>query len=193
MEKISKYAFLGKNEYVYKKYNLKPLRKKDIQLIRKWRNEQIDVLRQKKNISINEQKKYYNYLEKKSFYVKKPESILFSIILDKKCIGYGGFVHIDWESQRAEISIVTMTSRNKNLNTYKKDFLAFFHIIQDLGFNELRFNRLTTETYDIRPYVMDLLKKTGFKLEGRMIKHVKIQNQYVDSLIHGLLKEDYVK
>ena len=193
MEKISKYAFLGKNEYVYKKYNLKPLRKKDIQLIRKWRNEQIDVLRQKKNISINEQKKYYNYLEKKSFYVKKPESILFSIILDKKCIGYGGFVHIDWESQRAEISIVTMTSRNKNLNTYKKDFLAFFHIIQDLGFNELRFNRLTTETYDIRPYVMDLLKKTGFKLEGRMIKHVKIQNQYVDSIIHGLLKEDYVK
>lgn len=193
MEKISKYSFLEKKEYVYKKYNLKPLRKKDIQLIRKWRNEQINVLRQKDEISIDEQKKYFSNLEKKSFYVKKPETILFSILLDEKCIGYGGFVHIDWESQRAEISIITMTSRNKNLNTYKKDFHAFFHIIKYLAFNELEFNRITTETYDIRPYVIELLEDVGFKLEGRMKKHVKIQNQYVDSLIHACLKEEYIK
>jgi len=117
-----KYPFLDKRRYNYKKYSIVPLRKKDIQLIKKWRNEQIDVLRQKKKLSTEEQTVYYKKLEKQSFYVKNPETILFSLLIDQKCIGYGGFVHVDWNIKRAEISIITMTSRNHELKMYKNDF-----------------------------------------------------------------------
>jgi len=193
MKTKTKYPFLKKRKYRYKKYSIIPLRKKDIQLIKKWRNEQIDVLRQKKKLSTKDQIRYYNKLEKNSFYVKKPETILFSFLLEEKCIGYGGFVHIDWKVKRAEISIIVKSSRNDELKIYKKDFQAFFHIIKDLAFNEIGFNRLTTETYDIRPYVIKLLEKMEFKLEGRMKKHIKINNIYVDSLIHGYLKQYFKK
>lgn len=193
MKTKTKYPFLKKRKYSYKKYSIIPLRKKDIQLIKKWRNEQIDVLRQKKKLSTKDQIRYYNKLEKNSFYVKKPETILFSFLLEEKCIGYGGFVHIDWKVKRAEISIIVKSSRNDELKIYKKDFQAFFHIIKDLAFNEIGFNRLTTETYDIRPYVIKLLEKMEFKLEGRMKKHIKINNIYVDSLIHGYLKQYFKK
>jgi RimJ/RimL family protein N-acetyltransferase len=188
-----KYSFLKKRKYRLKDYSIVPLRKQDIQLVRKWRNEQIDVLRQKTKLSHIDQNRYYKKLEKESFYKKNPEMILFSLLINKKCIGYGGFVHIDWENKRAEISIITMTSRNEDLKTYEKDFCAFFYLIKELAFNEIEFNRLTTETYDIRPYVIKLLEKIGFRLEGKMKEYVKINDKYVDSLIHACLKKDYIK
>lgn len=188
-----KYSFLKKREYGFKKYSIVPLRKKDIQLVRKWRNEQIDVLRQKTKLLHIDQIRYYKKLEKESFYKKNPEMILFSLLNNKKCIGYGGFVHIDWENKRAEISIITMTSRNEDLKIYEKDFTAFFYLIKKLAFDEIGFNRLTTETFDIRPYVIKLLEKIDFKFEGRMKEHIKINDEYVDSLIHACLKKDYIK
>ena len=118
---------------------------------------------------------------------------MFILLINKKCIGYWCFVHIDWENKRAEISIITMTSRNEDLKTYEKDFCAFFYLIKELAFNEIEFNRLTTETYDIRPYVIKLLEKIGFRLEGKMKEYVKINDKYVDSLIHACLKKDYIK
>ena len=54
-----KYNFINLENSTYKEYKIKIIRKGDIQKIRKWRNEQIDVLRQTKKISTLEQNKYY--------------------------------------------------------------------------------------------------------------------------------------
>jgi hypothetical protein len=92
------YDFFLKNQtYSLDDYTITPLRFQDITLIRKWRNSQIIVLRQKKPLTVKQQLSYFKTVIKKSFNSKKPEVILFSFILNKSCIGYGGFVHIDWE------------------------------------------------------------------------------------------------
>ena len=107
---IKKYEFLHKEKsyFHFKQYYITPIRKKDIQSIRKWRNEQLDVLRQKKPISVKEQSIYYNKIIKKSFQQKKPSIILFSFLFKKKCIGYGGLVHINWKEKQAEVSFLSL-------------------------------------------------------------------------------------
>ena len=66
--KLKKYPFLNHNEIFLQKYSLIPLRKRDIQNIRKWRNEQINVLRQKIPLTKEDQSTYYNNTIKQSFY-----------------------------------------------------------------------------------------------------------------------------
>ena len=48
-------------------YSIVPIRYIDIQEIRRWRNEQIDVLRQEKIITPEQQTQYYESIIKKSF------------------------------------------------------------------------------------------------------------------------------
>ena len=161
--------------------------------IRKWRNEQIDILRQNKPLTKDEQSKYYHQVIKKSFYEKKPEMILFSFLIKNNCIGYGGFVHIDWNSKKAELSIILDTNRTKKQEIHKKEFSIFLKIILNIGFEQILFNKISAETFDIRPTTIKILEENGFNCEGRLKSHVKIKNKYKDSLIHGLLKEEFIK
>lgn len=190
MNKQNKYLIL-KNQYCLADYCLVALRKEDIQLIRKWRNDQIGILRQRKPLSISEQKKYYDNIIRQTFSQKRPESILFSFLFNNICIGYGGFVHIDWNSRRAELSFIVNTKRSKDKNIYNMDFNTFLALIKKIAFTELKFNRIFTETYDIRPFHISVLEKSGFKLEGRLREHMKISNTYLDSLIHGFLRSQF--
>ena len=193
MKNNKKYSFLASNKFCLDEYCLVPFMEQEMELIRKWRNEQIDYLRQNKPLTKDEQSKYYHQVIKKSFYEKKPEMILFSFILKNNCIGYGGFVHIDWNSKKAELSFVLDTNRTKKSETYKKEFSIFLKIILDIGFKQILFNKIFTETFDIRPLTIRILEECGFDYEGRLKSHVKIKNKYKDSLIHGLVKEEFIK
>ncbi len=123
------YSFLNSNKFCKEKYCLISLREEDIELIRIWRNEQIPVLRQKKVITKNEQYEYFLKTIMPSFITKEPECILFSFIIDQKCIGYGGFVNIDWTNQKSEISFLLDTNRVKKLEIYQKEFEIFLKLI----------------------------------------------------------------
>ena len=63
----SEYNFLSNNKCCFNEYCLVPLREEDVELIRKWRNEQIDYLRQNKPLTKDEQSNYYHQIIKKSF------------------------------------------------------------------------------------------------------------------------------
>ena len=173
-----KYSFLASNKFCLDEYCLVPFMEQEMELIRKWRNEQIDYLRQNKPLTKDEQSKYYHQVIKKSFYEKKPEMILFSFILKNNCIGYGGFVHIDWNLKKAELSFVLDTNRTEKLETYKKEFSIFLKIILNIGFKQILFNKIFTETFDIRPPTIRILEECGFDCEGRLKSHVKIKNKY---------------
>ena len=115
---MTRYKCLSKEIYQQDNYSIVPIREQDIEFIRIWRNEQINILRQKKLISQQEQIDYFNNVIKKTFESAKPDCILFSFLLDTNCIGYGGFVHINWNLKSAEISILTETSRSNNPKIY---------------------------------------------------------------------------
>ena len=188
-----KYSFLPGKKYCLNKYSLVPLRERDVESIRKWRNEQIDILRQNKPLTKDEQSKYYHQVIKKSFYEKKPKIILFSFLIKNACIGYGGFVHIDWNSKEAELSFTLDTNRTKEPRIYKKEFSIFLKIILNIGFKQILFNKIFTETFDIRPDTVLVLEKAGFVLEDRLLSKNYINGSYVDSLFHRMLTSDYVE
>ena len=190
---MNKYYCLETQKHIFRKYTLIPIRQKDIQSVRKWRNDQIEILRQKNILTAKDQSAYYNKVIKQSFKQKHPELILFSFLYEGNLVGYGGFVHINWNLKRAEISFLTNTSRNKNKKEYKKDFSSFLKIIIPIAFEEIKFNKLVTETFDIRPITMNILEKFGFKYEGRLKMHIHIKNSYFDSLVHGFLRKDFLK
>ena len=155
----------------------------------KWRNEQIDVLRQNRLLTEADQDRYYREVVEPSFSEDRPRIILFSYLRDEDCIGYGGLTNIDWDSRRAEISFLVDTDRTRDLKVYREDFSVFLRLMKRIAFGALQFNRLFAETFDIRPHHIRILEDNGFRLEGRMRQHVIIRGRPVDSLIHGCLKE----
>lgn len=172
-------------------YSLITLRKRDLLPIMNWRNEQIDILRQNKILTKADQLKYYDSVVFPSFTDSKTRIILLSFLKGETCIGYGGLTNIEWKTKCAEVSFIADTARSQDKTKYETDFTTFLTLLKQFAFSRLRFNRLFTETYDIRPFHVSILEKNGFKLENRLPKHVLVKDQPVDALLHGIFQKDY--
>lgn len=185
------YIHLKQNSYSRGNYSVTSLRKEDLLLIKQWRNEQIDVLRQNKVLTDEDQMNYYEKYILPSYSNPTTSIILFSFLNNNECIGYGGLTNIHWEDRRVELSFLVNPSRANNQEIYLTDFTHFIELMKTIVFDDLKLNRIFTETYNIRDFHISILEKCGFKLEGIMKEHVRINNQFVDSLIHGILKKEY--
>ncbi|VBB05513.1 atp-grasp fold duf201-type [Lucifera butyrica] len=183
------YKCLKQNHYTYQNYQLLPIRDEDIMLIKDWRNAQIAVLRQKEPLTEEAQRQYFAKVVWPSLAEEWPPQVLFSFLKDNTCIGYGGIVHINWEDKRGEVSFLLNPERVKNRRVYREDFLAYLHLLKEVAYQDLQFNRLTGETFDLRPFHVSILEEAGFRLEGRMKRHIYHNGTYVDSLVHGHLPE----
>ncbi len=185
------YHCLPNNEFYWDNYCLTAIRPQDIYHIKDWRNAQMDILRQDRLLTDDDQKKYFENIVYPTFEESQPKQILFSFMQNNNCIGYGGLVHINWNDRRGEISFLLSPERVANPQQYIADFTAYLALIKQIAFKILHLNRLFTETYDIRPLHISIIEKSGFSLEGRMRQHVFIKETYIDSLIHGILNNEY--
>ncbi|WP_068470842.1 GNAT family N-acetyltransferase [Candidatus Protochlamydia phocaeensis] len=174
-----------------KGYLLTAIRKEDIAHIREWRNEQMDVLRQKALISEQDQLAYFTHVIEPTFTQPHPRQILFSFLHTGICIGYGGLTNIDWENKRAEVSFLVNTKRAQEKETYAADYWHFLHLLAGIAFNELGFHRLFAETFAFREHHIHILETAGFKREGALREHVFKHNRWYDSIMHGLLAREY--
>ena len=190
---MERYVVLPQASYVVRDYTLVSLRKQDILKIKEWRNAQIDILRQKKPLTDQDQTHYYNSVISPTYGQQYPEQILFSILQNGFCIGYGGLVHISWEDKRAEISFLVDNDRISDWRIEQGDFESYLEIIKYISFNDLGLNRLHLEIYDIREKHIQTIEKVGFILEGRLKQHVIINGAHADSVIYGMVKADYEK
>lgn len=180
-----KYTCLNTDTFADGPYQLTPIRLQDIYLIKEWRNAQIDVLRQNVLLTDQMQKNYFENVILPTFSASHPEQILFSYLEEGKLIGYGGIVHIDWNTKQGEVSFLIETLRAANQAVYENDLLIFLKMIKNVAFNGLHFNRLSTETYAIRPHHISILERAGFIEEKRLKNWVTIQGKPADALIHG--------
>ena len=185
---MNRFKILKTHFFSFQNYKLIPIRTKDVQLIKNWRNNQIDILRQEEPITKKQQTDYYNQVIKKSFNDEKPTLMLFSFILNDLCIGYGGLTKIDWNIKSTELSFLLDTNRILDSKTYENDFSSFLNMIFELTFNELNFTKIFTETYDVRPLHISILENNGFLLEKRIKQHKLINDKIVDVLIHSRQK-----
>ncbi|MEP1611069.1 MAG: GNAT family N-acetyltransferase [Roseobacter sp.] len=161
-----------------------------IEAVRQWRNSQMGVLRQSREITESMQRSYFEthvWPEKK---LKDPGKILLIVEEADVLIGYGGLVHINWDYRRAEISFLLNPERAATDEASAPVFSVFLHIVERLAFECLGLERLSTETYATRiPYIA-ALERHGFLCEGRLRSHVQIDGQAVDALLHGRLKHE---
>jgi RimJ/RimL family protein N-acetyltransferase len=187
------YICLPKNYYTFQEYSITSLREQDVLRIKEWRNDQIDVLRQKTMLTDEDQINYYHNVVLPSMQEKQPQIILFSFLLHEDCIGYGGLTNVEWMHKRAEISFLLATERIPDKMLYQKEFTIFLKSIKEIAFIELGLHRLFTETFAFRQFHINVLEANDFRLEGRLKDHVYINSRFVDSLIHGCLYHYYIE
>jgi RimJ/RimL family protein N-acetyltransferase len=172
-------------------YTITSFREQDLLLIKRWRNEQLHVLRQDKPLTDDDQIHYYHEAILPSMATATPRMILVSYLQYGKCIGYGGLTHINWEARCAEVSYLAETFRTADHSQYARDFEVFLDLLKCLAFDHANLNRIFTETYDIRPYHIAALEQSGFTPEGRLRQHIVINGNFTDVLYHGFLREDW--
>lgn len=173
-----------KNLFNFKiKEKYKKLQLDDAEKIRIWRNKQLKILRQNVIIKKNDQRAYF----KKNILLKNSKIDLLAIELDKTIIGYGGLVNISKYYKTAEVSFILNNEIKHNSKIYEKLFGNFLQFIKQYSFKKKKIRRLYTETYSFRKKHIKILEKFGFKLEGKMKKHVIKNKKTYDSLIHGIL------
>jgi len=185
------YLRLGRDSFEIGEYEVRTIRTEDMFTIRRWRNEQMEVLRQNRPLSEEDQRRYFEQIILPSFSDNNTQIMLFCFFHQDHLIGYGGLTNLDWVNLRGEISFLLETSRSdKNAQEqYRRDFSAFLQLMKLVAFDELTLHRLHTETYEFRSFHISVLEQNGFHLEGRMRDHIRMNGQFVDSLIHGCVKE----
>lgn len=181
---MRKYRCLNQNIFEQEAYKIIPLRDEDKYKIMQWRNEQIDILRQKQPLTKIQQEQYFATVVAKLFDEEQPNQILFSYLKNDELIGYGGLVHIDWESRNAEISFLLETEKSTDKKMFVFHWRTFLKLLKKVAIKTLYFKKIYTYAYDIRPQLYVALKEEGF-FEAKRIKNaVMINNSPKDVLIH---------
>jgi len=166
------------------------LRHQDLRAIMDWRNAQMAVLRQSEPLTPEGQERYWQTAVAPGFVAEQPGQILLSVLEGEGLVAYGGLVHIDWPSRRAEVSFLADPAVAADRDRYGGLFAAYLAALKRLAFDHLGLHRLFTETYDLRPYHVAVLEAAGFAPEGRMVDHVRIEGRFVDSLLHGCVRDE---
>ena len=186
---MKSYVCLQQQHFEQASYSISSVQEAHIEQIRKWRNAQLDVLRQSIPIEPQQQIYYFNKKIWPSMLMAKPATILVSFFHNGKLIGYGGLVHIAWEHRRAEISFLLSPERGKNYDIYQTDFSTFLSLMKRMAFSDLKLHRIFTETFDIRTHHIKILESNGFVREGVLREHVWIDAKAVSSIFHGCLNK----
>lgn len=114
------------------------------------------------------------------------------------------FYYSSPDGQEKFIGFVEFDLRVLNKNAYITYYLKKEYRGKGIGavmvkksikfaFRELNLNRVTAEVYEYNDHSIKLLKKLGFKEEGR-IRNGKYHNsRFWDIIIYGLLRTEYIE
>lgn len=185
---MNSYRCLSQQEFKNGVYRIIPIRYIDRLDIMKWRNEQIYHLRQDRPLTTNDQENYFNNIVSKLFEQEKPSQILFSYMRQDKCIGYGGLVHINWIDRNAEISFVMATQLEKT--HFSEHWGNYLHLIENVAFEILRFHKIYTYAFDIRPHLYTMLEDNGYKCEAILKEHFLFEGEYKNVVIHSKINKE---
>ncbi|MFN3754479.1 GNAT family N-acetyltransferase [Flavobacterium sp.] len=180
------YKVLQQNTVQQGAFSLVPIRMEDRMDIMKWRNEQLYHLRQQKPLTAEDQEYYFNHVVAQLFDQTQPNQILFSFLEDGVCIGYGGLVHINWTDQNAEISFIMDTALEAN--RFQEIWSAYLALLEEVAFADLKFHKIYTYAFDLRPHLYQAFLNAGFKEEARLKEHCFFENKFIDVVIHSKIK-----
>jgi RimJ/RimL family protein N-acetyltransferase len=149
----------------------------------KWRNQQIYHLRQDNSLTADDQDYYFFNVIQKLYNEDQPNQILFSLLENGVCIGYGGLVHINWTDKNAEISFIMNTELEET--RFKAIWTVYLKLIEIVAFFELNFYKLYTYAFDLRPHLYDVLEDAGWAKEAVLKNHFYLKEEYKNIIIHS--------
>lgn len=184
---MREYKCLSIQSYSLNEYEIVPIRDEDRYDIMQWRNEQIYHLRQSQLLTKESQDKYFTNVVANLFEKECPDQLLFSYLENKKCIGYGGLVHINWNDKNSELSFIMKTSKELQFNLHWTNFLK---LIEYVVFEDLKFHKIFTYAFDLRPHLYKVFEENGFQKEATLIEHCNFKDDYIDVVIHSKFNKD---
>jgi len=164
-------------------FSIVPIRYEDRFDIMKWRNEQIYHLRQNKALTLEDQENYFDNVIDELFDQKQPNQILFSFLENDICIGYGGLVHVNWVDKNAEISFIMKTELEND--GFYTNWTKYLSLIEKVAFEDLKFHKIFTYAFDLRPHLYLALQDANFIEESRLKEHCLFDGKYIDVVIHS--------
>ena len=183
MEFPSRYTKLKVGTYRFKDFQIAPIRFNDRVKIRAWRNEQMVHLRQGQELSAKDQDNYYQNVVCKLFEEEQPKQILFAFLEKGELVGYGGLVHINWIDKHAEVSFLMNTElQESRFADYWGNYLKLLRFV---AFDALKFRKIFTYAFDVRPHLYPVLQDAGFIEEAILKDHCCINSEFKDVLIHS--------
>lgn len=185
---MNSYKVLNNQQFSSNEFAIVPIRYEDRLQILKWRNEQIYHLRQDKPLTKEDQDNYFNTVVSKLFNEQKPNQILFSYLQNDICIGYGGLVHINWIDKNAEISFIMNTELETDY--FSKHWTTFLQLIEQVAFMDLKFHKIFTFAFDVRPHIYQVFESAGFVKEANLKEHCFFDGHYKDVIIHRKLNSN---
>ena len=169
--------------------NLRKLRKSDAESIQKHaKDKEISRYTTLPHPYKLEHAQYFIKLTHKK--MRKKESYEFGIELKgtKKIIGMIGLMNIEFKNKKSELGYwLGKEYWRKGLTTESLGLVLKF------GFEELKLEKIYAKVMYPNIASANLLKKNGFKLEGRLRKNTLKNGKLMDDLIYGLLKEEWKK
>ncbi|MCR8629985.1 GNAT family N-acetyltransferase [Paenibacillus radicis (ex Xue et al. 2023)] len=105
---------------------------------------------------------------------------------EHKLIGWIFLQNIEYEHGRASIGILlSPEGRGQGYG------LPAMQQMVEIGFNQLRLNKIYLTTRAINEQAVGLYKKIGFIIEGQLRKHAFSDGQYYDTYFMGLLASEW--
>ena len=188
--KSLKYFCLPREDYHLGSIKMHPVQLDEIEKIRNWRNAQIDVLRQLREITPQEQVEYFDSFVFPEYNKKFPNQVLLTIWKENEIIGYGGLVHINWEMQLAEISFLLDPSTANIRDLYSEVFGCFLKIIFEIAFEDLYLRKIYTETFLNREFHIQELERAGMQKVPKEEDFFFLDSNPQESIFHVKERKD---
>ena len=179
------YKVLNKQEFSNGNFSIVPIRMEDRYVIMQWRNDQIYHLRQNTRLTEEDQDRYFNTVVAGLFNQEQPNQILFSYLEGGECIGYGGFVHINWIDMNAEISFIMDT--NLELNSFNAHWTSFLSLIEKVACVELNIHKIYVFAFDLRPHLYKVLETCNYFKDAVLKEHCFVDGSFKDVVVHSKL------
>lgn len=133
-------------------------------------------------------------MELEEFYQKITKSrsnVIFAIIRKKNNLHIGNIKlgNINWVHRFADLGIMIGEKRYL-AKGYGQEACR---LILEYAFNGLNLNKVILGVYADHKLAIKTYKKVGFRIEGRIRRMLNLDGRYVDKIIMGILRRDFLK
>lgn len=145
----------------YMQIALRQVIKKDLKIIRDWRN--VDEIKhfsgQFTLLNMKDQEKWFAEINKTN-----SKRIMFMIMYKKIPIGVCGLIHYDAKNKCADVAIIIGETKMQG----KRFGTKSLQILIDYGFKKLRLHRIGAEIFEYNTRSLRLFKSLNFKHEATL-------------------------